>query len=193
MSKSGAMETLDVDGAPGWHSWLQKRHLISPGVWLVFHKGARGPHSITYDEALDEALAFGWIDSIIRKVDDEKYVRKFTPRRPDSIWSQLNIGRVARLKREGRMTEWGLEAFSKRTSEVSLLESYNSGRIGVSAEFEAALRKNKKAWANYQGMGPSHRKRYAIWIAGAKKPATKKRRIEEAVRLVEDGVRNLLK
>ena len=185
------METLDPKNVRGWRDWLQAHHLDREGVLLVFRKGGRP--SITYDDALDEALAYGWIDSVIRRIDDERYTRKFTPRRPGSLWSKLNIERVARLKREGRMTEWGLEAFSRRTSGISLLEQYNSGRINVPGGFEAALRANRKAWANYQRMAPSHRKRYELWIADAKKPETKRRRIAEAVQLVEKNVKNLLK
>lgn len=191
MGKNDRLETLDFKDATGWRRWLLAHHLESPGVMLVFHKG--GVPSITYDEALDEALPYGWIDSVIRRVDDERYVRKFSPRRPGSVWSRLNIERAVRLKRAGKMTEWGLAAFSRRTSEPSLLEQYNAGRIDVSREFETALRKNRRAWENYLNMAPSHRKRYAIWIAGAKKADTRKRRIEEAVKLIEANVRNLLK
>jgi uncharacterized protein YdeI (YjbR/CyaY-like superfamily) len=84
------LQTLEVENAAEWRSWLRKNHLTKEGVWLVFRKGAMRK-SIGYGEALDEALAFGWIDSLIRKIDGDRYARKFTPRRPWSIWSSLNI------------------------------------------------------------------------------------------------------
>ncbi len=111
MVASADLETLDATGLEAWRGWLRKNHLDKPGVWPVFHKGGKPP--ITYDEALDEALAYGWIDSVLRRVDDERYVRKFTPRRPRSVWSAPNIDRVKRLSREGRMTKWGLAVFGK--------------------------------------------------------------------------------
>jgi uncharacterized protein YdeI (YjbR/CyaY-like superfamily) len=97
------LETLDVSTAVDWRSWLDKHHLAKTEIWLVFHRKGSNTTSITYGEALDEALAYGWIDSVIKKLDDEKYVRKFTPRKPGSIWSRLNISHVNRLKKEGRM------------------------------------------------------------------------------------------
>jgi uncharacterized protein YdeI (YjbR/CyaY-like superfamily) len=188
--------TLDVPEASKWRSWLGENHLTSQGVWLVYHRSGSRVPSISYDESVDEALAFGWIDSIIRRIDGEKYARKFTPRRPGSVWSKFNIARVERLRKEGRMTKWGLEAFQKRTGEVSLLERFNARgarAVEVPEDFEKALQANARAWANFQRMAPSHRKRYLLWIAGAKKAETRKRRISEAVVLVGKNVKNLLR
>jgi len=188
--------TLDVSEGSKWRSWLEANHLVSQGIWLVYHRSGSHVPSISYDESVDEALAFGWIDSVIKKIDDEKYVRKFTPRRPGSVWSKYNIARVKRLRREGRMTKWGLEAFEKRTGRVSLLEKFNArGARGdeVPKDFGRALQANARAWSNFQRMAPSHRKRYLLWIAGAKKAETRRRRIAEAVLLVGQNVRNLLK
>jgi uncharacterized protein YdeI (YjbR/CyaY-like superfamily) len=184
-------DVLDASAAEDWRAWLQEHHTTKQGVWLVFHKVKRP--TLTYDEALDEALAFGWIDSVIRKIDDDRYVRKFTPRRAGSIWSKLNIERVERLRKQGRMTKWGTELFDRRTDKVSLLERVTAEGAAMPKDLDAALRKNKKAWANWEGMAPSHRKRYLIWLAGAKRPETRKRRIVEAVGLVAKNVRNLLK
>jgi uncharacterized protein YdeI (YjbR/CyaY-like superfamily) len=183
--------SLDVSEAEDWRSWLAKNHSKEKGVWLVFHK--KGLPTINYGEALDEALAYGWIDSVIKKIDDESYVRKFTPRRPWSIWSSSNISRVEQLKKEGRMTKQGLEAFTKRTGEISMLEKANREGISVPKDLEDALRKNRKAWANFERFGPSHKKRYLIWIAEAKKSETRKKRIDEAVRLISENLKNLLK
>ena len=159
----------------------------------MFHKkGSREP-SISYDEAIDEALAYGWIDSIIRRIDENRYARKFTPRRPWSIWSKLNIDRVKRLTEEGRMTRRGLAAFEKRTSEISLLEKFNIEGVRIPQDFEDCLRENKKAWRNFERFTPSYRERYLIWISGAKTSETRARRIAEAVVLISRNVKALLK
>ena len=187
------LETVDVGSVAGWHSWLEKNHTAKRGVWLVFHRPDSGVSSIAYGEALDEALAYGWIDSVIMRIDESKYARKFTPRRPYSIWSSLNIARVARLSKEGKMTRWGLDAFAKRTDEVSVLERINAEGVKIPLDLKNALRKNRKAWTNFERMAPSHRKRYLIWITGAKRPETRQRRISEAVVLITQNVKNLLK
>jgi len=184
---------LDVSDAAGWRSWLKRNHLAKQGVWLVYHrKGSERP-SISYEDSLDEALAFGWIDSMIKKIDEERYARKFTPRKPGSVWSKYNLERVRKLTAEGRMTKWGLEAFEKRTGGISLLEQLNAKPTRVPKDLEAALKKNKLAWENFGRFGPSYRKRYLIWISDAKKPETRKRRIAEAVVLISRNVKDLLK
>jgi len=170
---STALDKFDPLGAREWHEWLQKHHLDRPAVWLVFHRQNTGTKSISYADSLDEALAYGWIDSVIRKLDETRYARKFTPRRPESTWSKSNIARVRELQRDGRMTRWGLDAYERRTGKVSLLERFDNGEVVVPREFEAALRRNKSAWKNYLQMAPSHRKRYLLWIAGAKRPETR--------------------
>ena len=187
------METLDISTVVEWHSWLDKHHLASSEIWLVFHKQGSGHPSISYNDALDEALAYGWIDSLIRKLDDERYARKFTPRKPGSIWSSLNVGHVNRLKKEGRMTKWGLESFAKRTGELSQMEMVTAEGTKIPHDLTDALRKNKTAWNNFQRFAPSHKKRYVIWISSAKKPETRKKRIDEAVVLISRNIRSLLK
>ena len=187
------LETVEAQNVADWHSWLKEYHSTKEGVWLVFHRPGSGVPSITYGEALDEALAYGWIDSVIRRIDDKKYARKFTPRRPYSIWSRLNIERIGRLSKERRMTKWGLDAFTKRTGEVSVLERINAEGVKIPQDLNDALKKNGKARINFERMAPSHRKRYLIWISGAKRPETRQRRITEAVVLIAQNVKDLLK
>jgi uncharacterized protein YdeI (YjbR/CyaY-like superfamily) len=187
------LDTVDVESGAKWRAWLSKNHLSSEGVWLVFRRKGHGEPSISCDEAIDEALAYGWIDSIIRKIDDQRYARKFTPRRPGSIWSTLNIQRVNRLKGEGRMTRWGLAAFDKRTGEISQLEKFKTQPLRVPEDLIGALKKNSKAWANFERFTPSYRNSYLMWISSAKRPETRRRRIEEAVLLVSRNVKALLK
>ncbi len=157
----------------------------------MFHKG--GLPSISYDDALDEALCCGWIDSMIKRIDDRSYVRKFTPRRPGSVWSSSNVERVSKLRKEGRMTASGMEAFRKRTGEKSQLERISSKPLAIPRDLIAALKKDKTAWTNFEKFASSYRKRYLIWIAGAKQPKTRAMRIAEAVRLIAKNTKNLLK
>jgi len=186
-------ETVQVDDADKWHSWLRKNHLKSKGVWLVFQRKDTGTPSPTYDEALDWALAYGWIDSMIRKIDDQKYARKFTPRKPWSIWSSSNINRVLRLERERKMTRWGLEAFAKRTSEKSQSEKFGLQDFRIPEDLEKALRANPRAWSNFEQFTLSYRKRYLMWIGSAKRFETRQTRIREAVDLISKNVKALLK
>ena len=183
------METIEVASSLKWRSWLRENHLEKQGVWLVFRKKKSAESSISYGEALDEALAYGWIDSLVRKLDEERYARKFTPRRPGSIWSTINIERVRRLAREGRITSWGLQAFENRTGEISLLEKVNAEGMHLPKDLIEALRKNKTAWAIFQNFTPSYRKRYLVLISGAKRTETRKKRVEEAVVLIARNVK----
>ncbi len=186
-------EFLKVSGVSEWRSWLREHHATKQGVWLIFHRAGSQSPSVSYNEALDEALTYGWIDSVIKKIDNERYARRFTPRRPGSIWSKFNIDRVNRLRREGKMTKWGLKPFMNRTGKVSMPEKVNTEGAVVPKDFVSALRKNGVAWSNFERMAPSHRKRYLVWIAGAKRTETRQRRIAEAVILVSKNVKNLMK
>jgi uncharacterized protein YdeI (YjbR/CyaY-like superfamily) len=188
-----AFETLEVTDQREWQSWLNKNHLKSQGVWLVFQRKSTGRSSPTYEEALGWALAYGWIDSLIKKIDDSRYARKFTPRKPWSIWSTPNINRVKRLKLEGKMTRWGLEAFEMRTSKRSLLEQFRDKEVQIPKDLEKALRANPRAWTNFQKFSSSYRKRYSMWISAAKRSGTRQRRISEAVELISRNVKALLK
>jgi len=185
--------TLEVKDAAGWRAWLRKNHLKEQGVWLVYRRKGTAAKSVSYEESVDEALAYGWIDSLIKKINDEKYARKFTPRKPLSIWSGTNIERVDKLRKEGRMTRWGLAAFAKRTQEVSPSERIDVDDLATPSDFEDALRANKTAWDNFERFTPGYRKRYLMWILTAKKPETRNRRIAEAVSLISRNVKELLK
>lgn len=185
--------TFDAKSASDWRSWLRRNHLSSQGIWLIFRRKNSGSMSLSYDEAMDEALAYGWIDSMIRKLDDRRYARKFTPRRPGSIWSRPNIERVNRLCRERRMTKWGLNAFERRTSDISLLEKFKAEPITIPGDLLEALKKNRRAWTNFEQFARSYRRRYLMWISAAKRPDTRRKRIDEAVVLISRNIRALLK
>jgi uncharacterized protein YdeI (YjbR/CyaY-like superfamily) len=175
-----------------WRTWLEQHHTAEREVWLVYYKKGSGKSSATYLESLEEALCFGWIDSIIQKIDDEKYARKFNPRRAGSKWSELNKHLVAKLVKEGRMTEAGLA-----TVDFSLPEAEaprpKRPELPLPDWLKAGLMNNPKAWENFSNLPPSHKRNYIGWISDAKKDVTRQRRIREAIQRLEKNERLGLK
>jgi len=171
-----------------WRKWLKQNHRKVDEVWLVFYKKGAGEQSLDYDSALDEALCFGWIDSIIKKIDDTKYARKFTPRNQISKWSEINKKRVERLIEDDRMTQAGLAVVKAAKANGCWDRPDRPPTVTeVPAELQAALRQNKKAREYFGQLAPSHQKRYILWIATAKRQETKEKRVREAVALLEKG------
>jgi len=182
------MQELLVTTRNAWRTWLAKNHAQSGGVWLVFYKKQAHQPSLSYDDAVEEALCFGWIDSIIKKRDEDSYVRKMTPRKPGSRWSSLNKKRVAKLKRHGLMTAPGLARVAD-AQESGLWDK--SDRPAVSFKipdaFQAALDGNKKAKAYFDQLANSYQKQFIGWITTAKRSETIERRINESIALLEKG------
>ena len=191
--RGGELEVLRGYDERKWSRWLAKNHGLKKGAWLVFFKKGSGLPSIGYDEALDAALCHGWIDSVIMRIDETSYARKFTPRRPGSIWSKSNIERVNRLHREGKMTEAGMKLFRNRPSGISRAEQFKVRQPPFPKEFLAALKKDRMASVAFEKFAPSHKKRYLMWITAAKTKETRDRRIDEAVKLIRMNVKSLLK
>ena len=173
--------------------WLEANHETKKAIWLQFYKKHIDKANISYEDAIEEALAFGWIDGMVRRIDDHRYRLRFTPRRPGSIWSKRNIARVKKLFREGRMTKQGMVAFERRTDKVSLAEQFKVDEPPAPKDFLAALEMNKKASRNFDRFAPSYRKRYLMWLTSARTPETRKKRIKEAVDLIARNVKTLLK
>ena len=173
--------TLEVRNRRQWRAWLKKHHVSSAGVWLVFHKVHTGQPSIAYSDALDEALCFGWVDSLIKRLDDDRYARKFTPRKADSRWSTVNRKRYAALKASGRLMPPGLAR--PPTAKSGDAPQYSS----VPAYIEAALKKHRAAWKFFEGLPPSHRRQYVAWIDSAKKEETRLKRLQEAIQKLAAG------
>ncbi len=168
-----------------WRGWLAKNHDRSKGLWIVYYKKASGKRSVTYEEALQEALCFGWIDSTVGRIDGERYKQRYTPRNPKSVWSSGNKARVAKLIAEGRMAPPGrakVEAAKRDGSWDSLNEI---DRIGRGAEPPSdlleALSAEPRAKALFDARPPSERKLWAYWVLSAKKPGTRARRIAATV------------
>lgn len=179
-------KSLHTESRANWREWLQKNHATEEEVWLIFFKKQIGKAQVLYDEAVEEALCFGWIDSIIQNIDDEKYARKFTPRKKGSKWSALNKKRAALMVREGKMTKSGLAAINY----VDAADDY--GRTAERAQrnlipppfIERAFKQNRQAWNNFQALAPSYRRNYIGWISAAKTEETRNRRLKEAITLL---------
>jgi uncharacterized protein YdeI (YjbR/CyaY-like superfamily) len=173
-----------------FRAWLDKQHATEPELLLGFNTKGSGAGGITYQEALDEALAFGWIDGIRRRIDDVSYSIRFTPRRPRSIWSAVNIRRVGELTAEGRMTAAGIAAFEKRDAKRSAIYSYEQRQAAtLDAAALKAIKADKKAWTFYEAQPPFYRRTSAHWILSAKKPETRAKRVATLIECSRKGER----
>jgi uncharacterized protein YdeI (YjbR/CyaY-like superfamily) len=167
-----------------WRTWLDEHYRDVKAVWLVFDKKHTGKQCITYDAAVQEALCFGWIDSIIKRIDENRYARKFTPRSNASKWSEANLRRVEKLIGSGRMTAAGLE---KIESGVEPAPPVSSRILKVPGFFEDALAENEPAREFFYQLAPSYRRNFIGWVNSAKREETRQRRVEEALTLLQQG------
>jgi uncharacterized protein YdeI (YjbR/CyaY-like superfamily) len=174
--------TLRVTSRRQWRAWLSKHHASSPGVWLVFHKAHTAVKSIPYEDMVREALCFGWIDSLVKRLDDDRYAIKVTPRRPTSKWSNINRKRWVELEAAGLLTAAGRAAaptnhtYAPRPV-IPLLPLY----------IAKALRANPRAWEFFRQLTPTHRRDFVVWIHIARRPETRARRIRESISLLATG------
>jgi uncharacterized protein YdeI (YjbR/CyaY-like superfamily) len=180
-----SLQQVYVPDRAAWRRWLAKEHGRSPGIWLVFDKKSSRPDRLAYGDAVEEALCFGWIDSIVRTIDEDRYAQKFTPRKAKSKWSELNRRRFAKMVAEGKMTAAGL-AKSPPEDEGGA-EAQPSEDSDVPDYIEAALRANGTAWTNFSNFAPSYRRLYVRWIEDAKKEETRRKRLAEAVGFLEQN------
>jgi uncharacterized protein YdeI (YjbR/CyaY-like superfamily) len=183
------LKTLDVRTRKQWRAWLQSHHRTESDVWLVFHKRHTGEPSVAYGDAVEEALCFGWIDSLIRRLDEDRYARKFTPRTPQSRWSTANRRRYAALEARGLLCAAGLQrAPAGRSGDAP-----RPAADALPAYIETALKANPRAWAYFERLAPSYRRTYILWIDSAKRGPTKAKRLREAVDQLAAGRRLGLK
>jgi uncharacterized protein YdeI (YjbR/CyaY-like superfamily) len=178
-------KTLYVTSREAWRAWLTKHYESETEVWLIYYKKHSGQPRISYDHAVEEALCFGWIDSIVKTIDDEKFAQRFTPRRDWTRWSALNKQRLRKLIREGRMTEAGLAKIDRATLGEEPHAKRSQGDLDIPHFVKQALMTNAKAWENFRKLAPSHRRGYIQWIMDAKKEETRERRLREAVSRLE--------
>ena len=172
-----------------WREWLEKNHCTAEEIWLRYYKKSSGKPRIPYNDAVEEALCFGWIDGKIKRINEDYYIQRFTPRRPGSRWSKYNIERIQKLIKEGRMTQSGLEVYKQALKKPALV--YDNRRDGdpeMPEDLEKELRNNKTAADNFMNFPQSARRIYIGWLNSSKKPETRPRRI---AKIVEFAKKNL--
>jgi uncharacterized protein YdeI (YjbR/CyaY-like superfamily) len=166
-----------------FYDWLEQNHQTADEVFVGFHKQHTGKRAMTWSEAVDQALCFGWIDGRVNKIDDDRYMQRFTPRKPGSNWSKVNVEKVARLIEGGRMRPAGLAAFEQRTDERTGVYSFERDSK-LSPEFEARLRANEAAAEYFESRPPWYRRTAVHLVMSAKREDTRERRLEQ---LIEDS------
>ncbi len=185
------MKRVHVATRAEWRRWLAEHHDREPGgIWLVFHRKQAGRSTLAYEESVEEALCFGWIDSLIKRIDADTYCRKFTPRKDDSAWSSLNRKRTEKVIREGRMTRFGrakVEA-AKRSGRWDA-DARPAFAGDVPPELARALARSRRARDFFEGLAPSYRRQFIGWIATARRPETRANRVRESVALLARGRR----
>jgi uncharacterized protein YdeI (YjbR/CyaY-like superfamily) len=162
-----------------WRSWLHKNSSLRKWVWLVYYKKHTGKPSIPYTDAVEEAICFGWIDGQIKKIDDDKYMQRYTPRTSKSLWSEINVERAEKMINQGMMTEFGLKVFRKGTETKERIPS--SKNFSVPDYFKKSLIRNTKAWNNFVNFAPSAKLAYVHWINTAKTEDTRQKRIKTTI------------
>jgi len=176
------LTNLHVTSRRQWRAWLARHHTSSPGVWLVFFKAHTEVDSIPYEDMVREALCFGWIDSLVKRLDDDRYAVKVTPRKPTSKWSDINRKRWTELEAAGLLTPAGLATAPTKNSYaprpvIPQLPGY----------IAKALKTNSSAWKFFRELAPTYRRDFVVWIHTAKRPDTRARRIRESISLLAAG------
>jgi uncharacterized protein YdeI (YjbR/CyaY-like superfamily) len=172
-----------------WRKWLEENHTTVHGIWLIYYKKTSGKPRIPYDEAVEEALCFGWIDGKIKRVNEDYYIQWFSPRRPVSRWSELNMSKVRNLIKEGRMAPAGLLAYEAAIKKPSLI--YNTKKdenMIIPDDLLIALKYNDTSYNNFMNFPPSSRRLYVFWLNDAKRDETRKARI---VKIVDRSEKNI--
>jgi len=183
------LKTLDVRTRRHWRKWLQEHHACESVIWLIFHKRHTSQKCLSYDDAIEEALCFGWIDSIVRRLDDDRYARKFTPRKPDSRWSTINRRRYADLKARGRLAGPGrARAPTSRNGDAP-----RPSLSAIPSYIRRQLKANARAGAHFENLAPSLKRAYIGWIDSAKRQETKEKRLREVIGVLAAGKRLGLK
>lgn len=177
------------ESAQEFRSWLEDHHASENEIWVGLRKKASGLPSITYKEAVDAALCFGWIDGVMNGIDEASYRQRFTPRRKGSIWSAVNIARIEELTRLGLMHPSGLKVFRNRDPAKANLYSFEQGDIGLDERQEQLFRADETAWAFFQGQPPSYRKQAIWWVISAKREETRDRRLATLIQDCANGRR----
>ena len=180
MTATGAKPTVFATPA-AWRRWLAANHAKADALLVGFWKRDAGKPSITWPESVDEALCYGWIDGVRRRIDEASYSIRFTPRKPGSTWSRTNIARMEALSAEGRVKPAGHAAYAARREAKSVIYSYEQGAVEMPAAFLAAFKRRRVAWRFFDEQPASYRKMATWWVASAKREETRQRRFDALV------------
>ena len=183
------IHTLEMSTRVAWRNWLETHHESETEIWLIYYKKGMGKTGVDYEASVEEALCFGWIDSLIKRIDDQRYARKFTPRKAQSQWSESNKQRIAKLLKAGLMTKAGLELLEAAKSSGNWHKTISKPEFSyeMPATFADALKKNARAANAFRDLPPSYQRQYLAWIEAAKRVETRDRRITESIRLLSQG------
>jgi uncharacterized protein YdeI (YjbR/CyaY-like superfamily) len=181
------MEVTFFETPSQFRDWFEENHRAEKELWVGFYKKGSGKPSITWPEAVDQALCFGWIDGIRKSIDAESYMIRFTPRKPGSIWSAVNIKRAGELTELGLMQPTGLAAFEMRDEKKAQLYSYEQANSTLHEAYELQFRENERAWSFFKAQAPWYRRSSYWWIMSAKKEETRQRRLAILIEESEKG------
>jgi uncharacterized protein YdeI (YjbR/CyaY-like superfamily) len=175
--------------AADFRRWLASNHDKAAELWVGFWKKDSGKAGMSYDEAVDEALCYGWIDGLVNRHDERSYKQRFTPRKPTSVWSAVNVARIERLKAAGRMARPGLAAFGKRDPGRTGTYSFENRDVAFSPALERRFRGKAKAWSFFAKQPPGYRRLMAFWVMSAKREETRTRRLAKLIERSAAGER----
>jgi uncharacterized protein YdeI (YjbR/CyaY-like superfamily) len=180
---SSEPKTLDIRTRRAWRTWLRKHHATTTAVWLIFHKLHTAVECLEYEDAIEEALCFGWVDSLVKRLDEDRFARKFTPRKPNSKWSTINRRRYEKVKSLGLLEPPGLaRSPTSRSGDAPIVDVAKPP-----ADFKRALKENPAALARYNGLASSYRRGILGWIGTAKKEETRQKRIRQVIDKLASG------
>ncbi|HKJ42915.1 MAG TPA: YdeI/OmpD-associated family protein [Sunxiuqinia sp.] len=185
---SSEVQPIYFETESDFRMWLEKYHRKASELFVGFYKVGSGRKSMTWSQSVDQAICFGWIDGVRKSIDEDRYVIRFTPRKPNSTWSVVNIKKVDELTKKGLMRPDGLAAFQRRKEDNSGIYSYeNQNSVRLSDEFEKLFKSNPKAWSYFQSLPPSYRKPAIRWVMSAKQETTRRKRLATLISDSEGG------
>jgi uncharacterized protein YdeI (YjbR/CyaY-like superfamily) len=183
MIKFDLNNALLFENKKEWHNWLERNHLKFKEIWLIHYKKSSNKKNLTHYDAVGEALCFGWIDSTLKRIDEEKYILRYTPRKSKSVWSKINKETAERMILQGKMTKAGLEKINSAKKNGLWETAYtNKIRDKLPSDLEKSLHLDKIAWENFHNFANSYRNMYIGWVKNAKTIETRTKRINEVVK-----------
>jgi uncharacterized protein YdeI (YjbR/CyaY-like superfamily) len=196
VARKGASKNLTMEAKPKFFStpikfreWLEQNYNKKSALLVGLHKKSSGKKTLTYAEALDEALCFGWIDGVRKNFDESSYTIRFSPRKPKSIWSRINVNHVERLKKEGRMMPSGLAVFARKEDKRTGIYSFENAPRELPGNYLKTFRANKEAWKFFSAQPPGYRRLAVFWVVSAKREETQDRRLKELIATSANQVR----